>query len=189
MNPLWAIPVTTFGLGIWQCLRLDSKLKLIETTSMRQSETAVELDTSETRLQSEWLRVKTKGQFIQMPFLVGPRPRNDGAETRPIGFVNSGYICIAPFQIEKSKDIILVNRGWLPVSQAPLALASLKASPSPIVDVEGFIRSGEISSWFIPKEDPSVNRWLTIDVAQMAKSATGKEILVEMTDGIGCTDL
>uniref|UniRef100_A0A1I8PCI9 SURF1-like protein n=1 Tax=Stomoxys calcitrans TaxID=35570 RepID=A0A1I8PCI9_STOCA len=119
---LLLIPITTFGLGVWQTKRKVWKEQLIKDIETLTKMAPVDLpDDLDTLKNMEYRAVKVKGHFIHEKELVmGPRGfiRPDGAETQGGLFSQrdggNGYWIITPFKLNDRDDTILINRGWIP---------------------------------------------------------------------------
>ena len=125
---LWAVPVTAFGLGVWQVRRLQWKLGVIEQAKLKFQQPAVPLDnllSSHTNsdddddavVPEEFQLVSVEGFFVfDEEMTVGPRSRGPAGREASGGLISkpqAGYFVYCPF-ITRSGLKILVNRGWVP---------------------------------------------------------------------------
>ncbi|KAJ3253219.1 surf-like protein [Boothiomyces macroporosus] len=178
INLLWAIPLTTTGLGIWQIQRLQWKQNLIAQAE-RHQKIAGKLPTEITP-EKQFMRIKETGEYInEKEMLCGVRPRNQHGFYLPDieQITNSGYLCITPFKLPSGKQI-LVNRGW--ISRDDLD-KDRKVEGS--VEIEGCLREGETSNSMRLKNEPENNLWYSVDLNAMAKKTGSEPILVELTAG------
>jgi cytochrome oxidase assembly protein ShyY1 len=65
-----------------------------------------------------WKKYQLTGNFLDKFMYVGPRTKHAGAV---------GHMIIQPFQLQSSKDIVLINRGW--VSDSFLKKGKFPAAP------------------------------------------------------------
>ncbi|KAJ3317881.1 surf-like protein [Boothiomyces sp. JEL0866] len=176
LNLLWAIPLTTTGLGVWQIQRLQWKQNLIAQAE-RHQKLASKLPEEITE-EKQFMRIKESGEYInEKEMLCGVRPRNQhGFYDASIEHVtNSGYLCITPFKLSSGKQI-LVNRGWL--SRDDLEKdRKVKGK----VEIEGCLREGETKSSMRLKNEPENNLWYSVDLPAMAQKSNSEPVLVELT--------
>lgn len=165
---LLAVPVVTFGLGIWQLKRREQKLTLIDYLEKRTSSEPVELPSElqdfETFVkENEYRPFKVRGHFIHSKeSLLTMRHDLTGQSHLPGGFV------ITPFVVSKNpKMIILVNRGYVPYTHFS-PTSRQKAQLDNEVELVGLLRSNEPLNTFTPVNKPPFE-WHYRDVDQMSK--------------------
>ncbi|KAM1786872.1 hypothetical protein ACFX12_039591 [Malus domestica] len=110
----------TFGLGTWQIIRRQDKIKMLDYRRKRLELEPLNLSnaspSSQELDQLEFRRVKCKGYFDEKRSIyVGPRSRSIS------GVTENGYYIITPLipipeKPESVQPPILVNRGWVPRS-------------------------------------------------------------------------
>ncbi|KAL3838725.1 hypothetical protein ACJIZ3_023316 [Penstemon smallii] len=118
----------TFGLGTWQIIRRQEKIKMLE---YRQSRLGMEplkgnqiVPSSENLDSLEFRRIQCKGVFDEKKSIyIGPRSRSIS------GVTENGYYVITPLvpipgDPESVQSPILVNRGWVPRSWRDKALSA-----------------------------------------------------------------
>ena len=92
-------------LGFWQLDRANEKEKIVNLYEERQLADTVELNSiGENIIQDKYYRnYKIKGRYINQTFLID----NKIKDKQP------GFNVISLFRISSSKEIILVDRGWI----------------------------------------------------------------------------
>ncbi|CAN0902237.1 Surfeit locus protein 1 [Linum grandiflorum] len=108
----------TFGLGSWQIVRREEKIKVLEHRQKRLALEPVKLnDPSPLDKQHhalEFRRVSCKGVYDEdRSIYVGPRSRSISGVTEN-GFYVITPLMPVPGNPESAKSPILVNRGWVP---------------------------------------------------------------------------
>ncbi|XP_047040599.1 surfeit locus protein 1 [Helicoverpa zea] len=173
---LLMIPVSSFGLGCWQVYRLNWKLELIDIMQSKTSATPRPMPSDFSDLEKmEYTPVKVKGKFLHdREILIGPRalieqdspiPRTGSLVSDPKR--NQGWLVITPFMLSDTKEIILINRGWIHQSLRPKE----KRKPSMIdgeVELVGVVRLTEKRAPFMPKNTPEKGSWFSRDLEQMS---------------------
>jgi surfeit locus 1 family protein len=159
---LWTVPIVTFGLGTWQFQRLITKPSEI----LKEAKKVDKIPNC-----NEFEKFIVSGRFEGKDFKVGERVFSGKV---PEGIRNIGHVIITPFVLENSKQIILVNRGWLPLDRSSDQDISPKQST-----IEVITRKGESESMLSMKsEHPKYHRMIT---SEMEKHLGQKNmILVEM---------
>ncbi|KAL9334859.1 hypothetical protein Peur_072040 [Populus x canadensis] len=142
----------TFGLGTWQVLRRQDKIKMLEYREGRLAMEPMKFNdispSSEQLDDLEFRRVACKGVFYdKMSIYVGPRSRNIS------GITENGYYIITPLMpVSKNPECvqspILVNRGWVPRSwkDNPLEVSQDDEQLSDIAMASA--QGSEKSSWW-----------------------------------------
>jgi surfeit locus 1 family protein len=155
------LPAVTFALGTWQVYRLQWKRDLIakreerlhgEPIALRQC--APVFDDADA---FEYRQVSVRGRFLA----------NGDAHVYPrFHDGQAGVHIVTPFLIDNEpREVILVNRGWLP-SERVDDYDSVDASE--IVSIRAVVRGAQCApSTFTPANEPGANRWYWIDVASI----------------------
>ena len=61
-----------------------------------------------------------------------------------------------------------MNRGWVPESWRQQFIASSAETPKPVdVEVDGLIVESERPSVFVPKNDPQMGNWFSINASEI----------------------
>lgn len=163
---LLALPMLTFGLGVWQIKRREWKLDLIKFLNERTTVEPRELPNTDDELidlteTSEFYPYKIKGHFVHSKeILLSPKGDITGTNHLPGGLI------ITPFVLNNGKTI-LVNRGYVPYTH----YSPLKRSESQIegeIELVGLMRKDEIISAFTPENKPPTE-WHFRDIKAMAK--------------------
>ena len=157
----------TFSAGRWQLSRATEKAELQSRFEQNQSLPSVELgplagDPSALR----YRQVTVEGEFIADKQAYIDNREHDG---------KSGYHVIAPLMIEKSKKIVLVNRGWIERGRDYPRTPDI-AAPSGRVKIVGI---GSLPSQrFVELSDQAIagNVWQNLTF-ERANSALGIAVL------------
>jgi surfeit locus 1 family protein len=157
--------IVLLGLGTWQVRRLIWKEDLLAQIERAEASAPVPLPplaslsgASPSTLSpltpslSPFMKVSATGTFLADSVALY------GADVRTIA---SGPVMgarmIEPLR-EANGDVILVDRGWVPLSRsAPID------QPSGAFTVSGYIRSGDSASWFSAKDNLVERRFFTLD--------------------------
>lgn len=115
---------------------------------------------------------------------MGPRAliRPDGVESQSGLFSQqsggSGYLVITPFRLDNSKEVILVNRGWVPRSklQPEKRLAGQIEGTTELV---GVVRKGEARPQFTPNHKGNI--YMYRDLERMCKETSSEPIFIDAT--------
>ncbi|KAH0850310.1 hypothetical protein HID58_095646 [Brassica napus] len=160
----------TFGLGSWQIVRREEKIKTLEYQQQRLKMEPMKLNADhppDKNLDAlEFRRVSCKGVFDeQKSIFLGPRSRSIS------GVTENGYYVITPLlPIPGDLD------SWRDKAQESTESDSVKnestehVSAVKPVEVVGVIRGGENPSIFVPANDPSTGQWFYVDVPAMARA-------------------
>lgn len=133
----------------------------------------------------EFRSVRVKGEFIHKNELyLGPRGviRPDGVESQGGLFSQknsgSGYLVITPFRLESSREVILVNRGWVPKSKLQPE-KRLAGQVEGTIELIGVVRKGEARPQFTP--DHKGNIYMYRDLERMCKETESQPIFIDAT--------
>lgn len=174
-----AVPITTFGLGLWQVQRKSWKEDLIKQMESKLHLAPQPLPEDLDHLPSmEYQTVLVSGHFLHDKELyLGLRGliKPDGGETSG-GLMSqqnasSGYLVITPFKLENREETILVNRGWVSRKQREPETRAQGQVPGTI-DLLGVVRLPEPRPQFSPAHSDKL--FLYRDVPRMC-SLTGAD--------------
>ncbi|XGW09013.1 hypothetical protein V3C99_011375 [Haemonchus contortus] len=183
------IPVVTFGLGCWQTYRLKWKLDLIEKLRERLNEPAVDFPLDDlSQLQNmEYRRVRVTGEFLHdREFPIAPRGRFDPghAERTTASMLSNdnlsshGAHIVTPFRLLNSDLVIMINRGWVPISRiSPNSRQDSQVKG--IVTFEAVVRKSETRPQFMGANIPEKGTWFYKDFDQMARQYGTAPIYLE----------
>uniref|UniRef100_A0A914XNE3 SURF1-like protein n=1 Tax=Plectus sambesii TaxID=2011161 RepID=A0A914XNE3_9BILA len=190
------IPAVTFGLGCWQVKRLTWKLDLVDKLKHRTLANPVPfpIDDLSRLSELEYRPVTIRGEFLHdREFLISPRGRLDKSHVteehrRTAGSLIStdtsshGAHVITPFRIANSDLVILVNRGWVPLSHVTAASRRV-GQVEGIVTINAIVRGCEKRPQFVSENNPAAGTWYYRDVDAMAKQHSTAPIFVDATIG------
>lgn len=169
----------TFGLGSWQSKRYFEKIEQVEQRKhdlkmdpIPYSDGTDNIDNNDlTTTNPSFRRYKMKGTFRhEDQIFVGPRgpPLDALGKSGPMsgrsgggmGVSPQGYFIITPFEREDNNDknVILVNRGWVPQHYVKQSIAwennNIKgdSSSSSAVEITGVKSRPETPAFFVPKQ-------------------------------------
>lgn len=171
---LAVIPVSSFGLGVWQTYRLQWKLALIDQLQEKTDAEPVELFEVLSNLETmEYKPVKVRGKFLhEKEIFIGPRSLIEKANAGRATLMsdskkNQGALVITPFQLTTG-ETILVNRGWIPQRMKPRK----ERTPSLIdheVEIVGLVRLQQNRDPFMPKNQPARGFWHYRDINALSE--------------------
>ncbi|CAN6991084.1 unnamed protein product [Brassica rapa subsp. trilocularis] len=184
--------VITFGLGSWQIVRRDEKIKTLEYQQQRLKMEPMKLNTEHPPDKNpdalEFRRVSCKGVFDeQKSIYLGPRSRSIS------GVTENGFYVITPLMpipgdLDSMQSPILVNRGWVPRSWREKSTESTEADFVTNESTKAKPLSHEQSSWWkfwsktpvITKEDvPTVK---PVEVIGVIRGGENPSIFVPAND-------
>jgi surfeit locus 1 family protein len=145
-------------LGSWQMERLVWKERVIAESNA--AKTAPALATLPEDLSGlTYRRVLLTGTFLhdKTIHLIG---RQQGMDV--------GYYIVTPFSLEDDGRIILVNRGFSPLSK--------ESKPQGITTVEGLLRPAREKRYFAPENMPNKNIWSYEDMDKIAENVGSKPL-------------
>lgn len=171
--PFWGTLLTLGGvavlcaLGYWQVERMAWKQQILERLEHVYAQDAAvyalaDKDFSEVVTKENLYVFKRgfiSGHFInEKTILISPKVFKGKV----------GAHVITPFEIENGRQIILVNRGWIPQEgQQMLKEAGLESGGR--VKIEGMVRSAPERNVYTPQNVPEKGQWYFLDVAQIAQ--------------------
>ena len=153
------------GLGIWQLERREWKTALLEHVADGMSAPPVVLPAViDDPMAWDFRRVSVSGTFLHDAEMLLTGRSHRG---------RAGALVVTPLrrsEPEAAGQIVLVDRGWVPVDrQLPESRSdSLAAGP---VRVEGVARIPPARGWLRPDNRPEENLWFWIDLPAMAAYA------------------
>ncbi|HJQ58444.1 MAG TPA: SURF1 family protein [Vineibacter sp.] len=162
---VFAVPavLVMLGLCLWQVQRMAWKEALIDRLRSRLSQPAADVATvAADPAAAEYRKIRLSGTFLHdKEFYLLARSLNR----------NVGLQVVTPLRLE-SGDVVLFNRGWIPETRKdPVRRADGQLAG--VVTLEGVVRltEADIGGWFVPKNQPDRNIWLTMDVTEMRRAA------------------
>ena len=145
------------ALGLWQVQRLHWKHALIARVDSRIHAAAVPAPArphwpAVTAESDEYRRVFVQGRFLH------------GRDTRvqALTELGAGFWILTPLRTDAG-DIVLVNRGFMPVDGATSPPAA------DAVRIEGLLRITEPDGRVLRRNDPASERWYSRDVAAITR--------------------
>ncbi|KAJ0264340.1 Surfeit locus protein 1 [Hirschfeldia incana] len=184
----------TFGLGSWQIVRREEKIKTLEYQQQRLKMEPMKLNAEhppDKNLDAlEFRRVSCKGVFDeQKSIYLGPRSRSIS------GVTENGYYVITPLlpipgDLDSMQSPILVNRGWVPRSWRDKAQEESTESDS-VTNESTVVKppSIEQSSWWkfwsktpvVPKEQ-AISTVKPVEVVGVIRGGENPSIFVPAND-------
>lgn len=155
-----AVLIVLVGLGTWQVHRLHWKESVIAHREARLAMPPVAVGEEGAEGDLAFRRARATGRFLHsMEFLIANRVRGGQA----------GFDVITPLRLGPA-DIILVNRGWIPLDRAdPDTRREGRIAAE--TAVTGILRKpGKTSPW-VPDNEPARNVWYYADPEAMAAVA------------------
>ena len=156
--PMIAIMV---GLALWQVQRLHWKEALIAERVARTTAVAIDLPPAGADLSNlEFHRVALTGSYDHAhEFYLAARSQNG----------NVGYWIVTPFKTDKD-EIILVNRGWVPVEKK-YPDARKEGQVAGDTKLDAFIRLPQVKAFFQPDNEPRKNVWFYLAPSEMVAAS------------------
>jgi len=169
---------STFGLGCWQILRYNEKLGLIDKRTHELSLPPLTCGNSD----SGFRRVLLQGYYKhECEMLVGPRGPPTNLENTKIGGFSmnpQGYSIITPLELNnENRDIVLVQRGWVSMTQKNI---NNWERPSCVVNVKAVLGRMEQPKYITPTHNPKTPRqltWLDRKTIEQKMNLVGKSLL------------
>nr|ACO14868.1 Surfeit locus protein 1 [Caligus clemensi] len=152
---LLTVPIATFALGVWQTKRRTWKLNLIDEMEVSGQRAPTDLpEAARDCYDSQYQKVRVKGSFdYSKSVIVGPRSliRGGGDVHSSKGILgsneSSGWWRINPFRLSDRDEIILVNRGWIPLKSFK---GFDKGEIEGEIELVGIIRRSERKNQYTP---------------------------------------
>lgn len=138
-RPRW-IALTLFLIGLiylflrlseWQMDRYDQRILSNNTITKALNSEAKQIKSSmELKNLKTWEKVQLSGSFL-----------NDDSMLVRKQYLGSklGFWVITPFQIENN-DLILINRGWIPIASSSSAVEEIPTAPQGLVKIKGYLQ-------------------------------------------------
>ena len=159
-----AAAAAMIGLGAWQLQRLSERRALNAQVRARMSQAPLALSGPIGEL-PEYTPVWAKGVFDFANEIV---LRNRAHDQEP------GVHLLTPLRIEGSDQVVLIDRGWIPYTQADPAARAPYDGPSGPLTVMGLARSSQARTFFVLPADPTaspaaprLDAWLWINIPQI----------------------
>ena len=147
------------GLGVWQLERRGWKLDLIAQVERR-----VHAEPVEAPGPSSWPHIDTANAYRRVR-VTGHYTGIHTTLVQAVTELGGGYWILAPFQTDEG-FMVLVNRGFVPMDEAPAFLKD--QVPGNNTSVTGLLRVTEPGGAFLRRNDPAADRWYSRDVGAMA---------------------
>jgi len=184
---LLILPLSAFGLGVWQVKRLFWKADVLKDLEERTTAPPVPLPFDQESLSTlEYCKVNVRGEFQHDKIVyIGPRSLfKDGNPASAGGLFGSsdgiGFHVITPFKLENSDQKILVNRGWVPRNKISASSRGEIFMPPGNIDLIGVVRQTEKASQnFMPKNAEDTNQWTSRDVEALASKLETLPIFID----------
>jgi surfeit locus 1 family protein len=151
---LLLLPLLT-GLGVWQLERASWKQGLVDMHEGQGRLSPVSLEVASSGGDMQYRRVFARGHYdMEQQLLLDNRTFNGHA----------GYHVLTPLKLADSGNVVLVNRGWVPVGNSRAVLPEIPGTSGEVLveatiklPPEKFFRLGEMdepnASW------PKVSHW------------------------------
>jgi surfeit locus 1 family protein len=152
------------GLGVWQLQRLQERRASNVEIRARLAAAPVELSVQTNDL-PEYQPVQVRGVYDFSQEIV---LRNRAREQSP------GVQLLTPLRIDGSDAAVLVDRGWIPYTQAPPSARSIYQTPTGRVTVAGLARASQTRTLFLLPGDPTaspdmprLDAWFWVNIPQI----------------------
>lgn len=182
---LLTIPVTTFGLGVWQTKRRRWKLEMLEMLQTKPKIPPVPLPNSLEEINElEYRKVRVRGTFDHSKEMrIGLRSlvqESHGSSKNQFSMGRSfGYHVVTPFKLADRDLTILVNRGWEPKQDKEHTQLKPESQVKGEVEIVGIVRKPERKQAFTSKNKPGSNMWAYRDIDAMAKHAGTAPVFID----------
>jgi len=163
--PFWATSLTLLGivilcmLGYWQLERLKWKTSLIQSYNAEISKDPLTFEITATNLSSvpkdkNFITGFAEGVYLnKKAIVIGPRTFNG----------KQGYHLITPFETI-NQEILLVNRGWIPINYK----FGPYFEPTASRIISGIVKPQPSFNSFTPINDVQNDTWYRIDIEEIA---------------------
>jgi surfeit locus 1 family protein len=155
------------ALGSWQVKRLFWKQALL--AQIAQAEAAepiplarIEAQGTGTATPSPFTKISVTGTFLPDETALYGAEVRDVAPGPGMGGSAMGAQLIEPLR-EADGELILVDRGWVPLSRSGPLDQPMGEAPGGMVTVSGYVRPGDTQHWFSAADDPPSRRFFTLD--------------------------
>lgn len=159
--------VVFLALGTWQVKRLYWKRDLIERVESR-----VHAKPTPAPGRNEWPGVNAANSAYLHVVAVGNFLYSCSVRVKAVTVLGSGSWIVTPLRQENG-DVLLVNRGFVPIDPAGAA-APRKCTPesdlsdTTLQTITGLLRISEPGGAFLRHNDPVMQRWYSRDVKGIA---------------------
>jgi len=158
------VSVVFCGLGVWQAGRLDQRLAEIERVKQRLADAPLALapDVPVDPDVLDYRRIELRGTFDPSQEILRRNRSVNGL---------TGFHIITPFRISGTRQAVLVDRGWIPYTEATPELRAAFAPPAGEVVIEGVaIKSQDATT--APYDPPvapgeRLDAWFRINVPRI----------------------
>lgn len=158
------VSIVFCGLGVWQARRLDERLAEIERVKQRLNAAPLVLATDAPVDPDvlDYRRVELRGIFDPTQEILRRNRSVNGL---------TGFHIVTPFRISGSQQAVLVDRGWIPYTEATPELRTAFAPPAGEVVIEGVaIKSQDATT--APYDPPvapgeRLDAWFRINVSRI----------------------
>jgi surfeit locus 1 family protein len=147
---------TLVTLGTWQVNRLVWKRDLLAAIAAAEVQPPVPLGTTP----SPFALVRAEGRFETVSALYG-------ADVRSVAGTPTGGARLLGVLRREGAAPVLVDRGWIPVSQPATAPSPLPGGPAV---VDGYVRPPDTAGLFAPADDLANRRFYTLDPAAIGRA-------------------
>lgn len=135
-------------LGLWQLDRAEQKKILYAEFQNRQSSEAMDLNLEKNhKLNKEaviWRKTEAKGKFLDQYQILLDNQVED---------THAGYFVYTPFKLDRSNNIVLVNRGWL-LADADRTVAPDLVLTDSIVKIIGVLKEAPNTGLLLQETPP-----------------------------------
>lgn len=139
-------------LSNWQFDRYDQRIIRNEQTNSALSSAPKNIDsTSQLSEMKQWEKVEITGTYLN--------EQSKLIRKQYLGS-NLGFWIITPLEVQND-DIVLINRGWIPIGSSSSTTQSIPAAPVGRINIEGYLQPFNASK-AQPKDLP-INQVNTID--------------------------
>lgn len=152
--------ITLIFLGTWQVQRLQWKTTLIESIKEKDSRPYYLLPKQINNIEDIiYDKVWIEGEFVHDKEIhVYSGEKKWGTE--------AGYHVLTPLKRFDNGEWVLIDRGWVPVSQKERDTRK-ETLVKGRQRIEGRVFKGEEKHWFFPENDVAKNLWIWLDLTAM----------------------
>jgi surfeit locus 1 family protein len=156
------------GLGSWQVKRLFWKQALLAQIAQAEAAKPMPLAQAEAHgTLSPFMKISATGTFLPDETALYGAEVRDVARNPDMGGPDMGGPAMGAQLIEPMREVngelILVDRGWVPLSRAKPLDQPTGGVPGGVVTVSGYIRLGDTQHWFSATDDPPARQFFTLD--------------------------
>ena len=159
-----AASAVMIGLGIWQLQRLQERRAANAEIRTRMAAAPVELS-SQTANLPEYQPVRAIGSYDFSQEIV---LRDQAREQSP------GVHLLTPLKLDGGDAAVLVDRGWIPYTQAAASARAIYDTPNAPVTVAGLARASQTRAFFLLPADPTaspaaprLDAWFWLNIPQI----------------------